>query len=58
MLALSYCPPELSADVFGLEGGADGHPALQRDEHREVDGAALTEHPDLKYVCMLFNHFL
>ena len=34
--------------MLGLEGSADSHPALQRDEHREVDRAALTEHPHLK----------
>ena len=43
-----YYSPELSADVLGLERSADSHPALQRDEHREVDRAALTEHPNLK----------
>ena len=31
-----------------LERCADSNPALQRDEHREVDGAALAEHPNLK----------
>ena len=34
--------------MLGLEGCADSDPALQRDEHREVDGAALAEHPNLK----------
>ena len=39
--------PELRADVLGLERPADRHPPLQRDEHREVDRAALAEHTNL-----------
>ena len=47
-LIFLFYSPELSADVLSLERSADSHPALQRDKHREVDRAALTEHPHLK----------
>ena len=45
---LYYTLPELSAEMLGLEGSTDSYEPLQGDEHSEVHGAALTDHPNLR----------
>ena len=34
--------------MFGLERSADGDEPLEGDEDRQVDGAALADHPQLR----------
>ena len=40
--------PELCAEMFSLEWGADSDESLEGDEDREVHRAALADHSNLR----------